>query len=254
MKVFLLGGHDLEMQEIMKMLTREGIIFFDRGLAWDNACLSAYAGELRQYGNCTDVEVYGIELLDDMEVEKYTNYFPIDHHNQFCDRSASLQQVAAILGIPLTREQLLVAANDAGYISEMLAVGATKRKVEEIRRRDRTAQGITENDEILAQKALDENQIVIEDLIIVRAFSSRFSPICDRLWPYEKLLVYTGETLCYYGKVKAGLVNAFQQELQQHRMYHGGGEDGFLGTVKGEYNTVEIQNLRDRIKDIVLKS
>ena len=48
--LFLLGGHDLEMQTIVQILTDRNVIFKDRYLQWDNALLSQYEEEIQQYG------------------------------------------------------------------------------------------------------------------------------------------------------------------------------------------------------------
>lgn len=44
--LFLLGGHDLEMQTIVQILTDRNVIFKDRYLQWDNALLSQYEEEI----------------------------------------------------------------------------------------------------------------------------------------------------------------------------------------------------------------
>jgi len=47
MKLFLLGGYDLEMLTIKQLLEgRDGCMVADKRLRWDNAALSAYQQEL----------------------------------------------------------------------------------------------------------------------------------------------------------------------------------------------------------------
>ena len=46
--LFLLGGIDLEMQEIRKVLESNDVLFCDKGLGWSNACLSAYLEEIQE--------------------------------------------------------------------------------------------------------------------------------------------------------------------------------------------------------------
>lgn len=249
--VFLLGGHDLEMQEIARLLDEQGILYFDRNLYWENADVSAYLPELAQYGNLPGVCLYGVELYGKTDTKKYANYVLIDHHNENQGRAASILQVAEVLGVTPSRDQLLVAANDAGYIPGMQAIGATAEEIADIRRRDRAAQGVTEADEQAARKAITENRKEQDDLIIVRALSSRFSPICDRLWPYRKLLIYTDETLCYYGEGKDKLTVALSPEYPLASFYHGGGNNGFLGTVKGKWDFEGIRKLKAYIQSII---
>ncbi len=248
--VFLLGGHDLEMQEIACLLDKQGILYFDRKLSWENADVEAYLPELEQYGNLADICLYGIELYGKTDTKKYANYVLIDHHNENQGRAASILQVAEVLGVAPSRDQLLVAANDAGYIPGMQAIGATAEEIADIRRRDRAAQGVTEAEEQAARKAIAGNKEKQGELIIVRALSTRFSPICDRLWPYRKLLVYTDETLCYYGEGKDKLTAALTSVYPPASFYHGGGNNGFLGTVKGKWDPEGIRKLKAYILSI----
>lgn len=250
-KIFLLGGYDLEMLEIKRLLKQTGCRYFDRGLSWATASLDAYVAELEKYGNHPGIIIYGVELSGGSLSGRYNNYSLIDHHNEFQERKSSLEQISDILGLKLTRYQILVAANDRGYIPAMQASGATWDEIQTIRRQDRAAQGITEEEEILAQKAIDEYKEEYGDLIIVRAESPHFSPICDRLWPYRKLLVFTDDLLCYYGKGKHDLTAVFEQDLKLCKMYHGGGDDGFIGCVAGYYSPERICELIVDIKKVV---
>lgn len=252
-KIFLLGGHDLEMLEIERLLKQARCRYFDRGLSWATASLDAYVAELEKYGNQPGIIIYGVELRDGSLAGRYNNYSLIDHHNEFQERKSSLEQISDILELKLTRYQNLVAANDRGYIPAMQASGATCEEIQTIRRQDRAAQGITEEEEILAQKAIDEYKEEYGDLIIVRAVSPRFSPICDRLWPYRKLLVFTDDLLCYYGKGKHYLTTIFEQDMKLCKMYHGGGNDGFIGCGAGYYTQERICELIAEIKKIVEK-
>lgn len=249
--VFLLGGHDLEMQEITCLLDKQGILYFDRKLHWENADIRAYLPELELYGNQPGVRLYGIELYGKTDTKKYANYVLIDHHNENQGRIASILQVAEVLGVVPSRDQFLVAANDTGYIPGMQAMGATPEEIADIRHRDRTAQGVTEVDEQAAREAIARNMEKQGDLLIIRALSVRFSPICDRLWPYRKLLIYTDETLCYYGEGKDKLTAALTAGYPQEAFYHGGGHNGFLGTVKGMWNSDEIRKLKAYILNTV---
>lgn len=241
--VFLLGGGDLEMQTIKQMLEgRDDCVFFDRHLNWGNATLSAYGDEIK---NHPDSPVYGIELKEDIPCPK--NYHSIDHHNSKEDNASSLEQVADILGIKLTRRQMLVAANDKGYIPAMMEMGATKEEIADIRLKDRKAQGISDEDERLAEKSIAQYLSVYGDLYIVKSLTSHFAPICDRLYPYHELLVYTDEEWVYYGKQKPYLVEQLQDEIRQGRIYHGGDDEGYIGAVKGAFTIKDINNFVEKM-------
>lgn len=75
--IFLLGGHDLEMQVIAQILADRNVIFKDNHLQWDNALLSQYEEDMQQYGNKEPFIIYGVELKED--VTPPTNYIRIDH-------------------------------------------------------------------------------------------------------------------------------------------------------------------------------
>lgn len=130
-RIFLLGGHDLEMQAIRELLDKLRIRYADKNLGWGNALLSEYHDILDEYAGKPDCTIYGIELKED--VPPPSNYVRIDHHNDFFDRPSSIEQVLSVLNITPDRHQLLVGANDARYIPGMLALSATRQEVDEIR-------------------------------------------------------------------------------------------------------------------------
>lgn len=235
-KVFLLGGYDLEMLTIKQMLEeRKDCMVLDRHLKWDNALLSAYQDELSHYSDCT---IYGIELKEDVAVPNH--YHRIDHHNDWTHKPSSLEQVASVLGITLSHKQQLVAANDKGYIPAMKALGATDEEIADIRRRDRSAQGVTENDEALAELSLAQNLSRYGNLIVVKSLTSRFSSICDKLFPYQRLIVYTDLEWMYCGEGKVELIKQLESEIKQKRVFHGGGDCGYIGTPQNAYSEEQI--------------
>lgn len=213
--LFLLGGYDLEMLTIKQMLEgKAGCIILDKHLQWDNARLSSYQDELCRFAS---YDIYGIELQEDIPLPR--NYHRIDHHNDWADKPSSLEQVAEILGETLSPYQQLVAANDRGYIPAMLALGASQEEIDDIRRKDREAQGVTEEDETLAEKAIAESLYIYKGVTVVKAFTSRFSPICDRLYPYKRLLIYTDAEWMFYGEGKEKLVRLFAEDISQKKYF-----------------------------------
>ena len=241
--VFLLGGYDLEMLTIKRMLEeRDGYIVLDKQLRWDNSLLSAYRNELDYY---TESEIFGIELREDIPIP--INYHRIDHHNDWADKPSSLEQVAEILGETLSPYQQFVAANDKGYIPALRALGASEEEVDDIRRKDRAAQGVTAEDEALAEKAIAENLSICKGITVVKAYTSRFSPICDRLYPYQCLLIYTDAEWMFYGEGKAKLATLMANEINHKKVFHGGGANGYIGTVKNAYDKTEIEQFVNKL-------
>lgn len=244
-QLFLLGGYDLEMLTICKVLNERGLMVKDNALQWNNAYLSKYQDELEQYGNAPSWTIYGIELKEDIIVP--SNYIRIDHHNDYSHKPSSLEQIMSILHIPLNRFQQLVATNDSAYIPGLQKIGATSYEIEKIRYEDRKAQGVTIEEEKQAEEAIKDKE-TYGDLIIVHAHSSRFSPICDRLYPYKRLLIYTDQELVYYGKDVDKLVTLYHVYIKEKRIFYGGGVNGFLGTVKGAFTKEELKHIIQQIK------
>lgn len=245
--LFLLGGHDLEMMTIKQMLEHNpDCEISDKNLAWDSALLSAYSKELEESSRFD--RIYGIELNEDFAVPD--NYYPIDHHNGQDNMLSSLEQVALILGVRLNRHQQLVAANDRGYIPAMQALSATEEEIAEIRQQDRAAQGVSEADEQLAEQSIAEHLIRHPRLLVVKALTSHFSAICDRLYPYQRLLIYTDNEWMYYGEGKAELSLMLAEDIQQGKVFHGGGDNGYIGCVKDAYDEAGIDRF---VKDIICK-
>lgn len=162
--VFLLGGHDLEMAEISRILDKYGILYHDNNLGWNNAKLSSYS----ELFNNNDRFV-GIELTTDIAPPK--NYLLIDHHNENVGKPSAIEQVAELLGIELTREQQLIAANDKGFIPAMEALGATPKEIAEIRRLDQIFKGETIENERLQEQTISKNMSTQKGKIYRSLFS-----------------------------------------------------------------------------------
>lgn len=241
--LFLLGGADLEMQTIRETLQTEGIPYVDHHLRWDNALLSSYQKVLQLVG--TGCTVYGVELQED--ILPPTNYRTIDHHNQLSSMPTALEQVMDLLHIPMNRYTQLVAANDRAYIPGMMAIGATIEEIEYIRLVDRRTQGVTKEDEHLAEKAISEHLEKVGNLTIVYAKSSHFSPICDRLFPFHKLVVYSDYEWVYYGKDMESVRSLFAEESILGNLFYGGGKDGYVGVKQHIYQKAEIEEMVSRI-------
>ena len=93
--LFLIGGVDLEMVAIRRLLEQENTLYADHKLTWENSSLSSYKDELILYSG-DGWDVYGIELKNDMP-DVPENYHEIDHHGIKDHMPSSLEQVAALL-------------------------------------------------------------------------------------------------------------------------------------------------------------
>lgn len=225
---FLIGGQDLEMIEICKLLSKFDLQYINNELNWANAKLSSYSS----YFNDIDYFV-GIELTED--ISRPLNYIEIDHHNNNKHKPSSLLQIIDLLkedmgiDVEISREISLIAANDSGYIPAMEAINATKEEINDIRLRDRKAQGVTEEDELRAQKSIDNNLETIKGVTVVNSLTTKFSTITDRLYPYKQLLIYTDNELTYYGTGVDKLVLKYEDLIKNKKAYTGGGDSGYFG-------------------------
>ncbi len=235
-RVFLLGGYDLEMKTIKKLLDRYSQEYYDYALSW-GAKLSAYGERLKN-----DYLYIGIELIED--IEPPANYLVIDHHNDMQSNKSALEQVADILGVELSRREMLIALNDSGYIPVMKKFGATQNEINEIRKKDRKAQGVTNRDEALAIESI-KMQKKEGSTIIIKALTDKFSTIADRLYG-QNILIYNGRKLNYYGEGVEEIVEKFRHIVEEKKAYYGGGF-GFFGFDEESFTKREILEFRDEI-------
>ncbi|MBN3036606.1 MAG: hypothetical protein JW861_13550 [Bacteroidales bacterium] len=231
---FLLGGHDLEMLEIRSILHEKSLPFYDRNLSW-GARLSHYYDLL---DSMKGIPV-GIELIRDTTPPE--DYIEIDHHNEKSGWPTSIEQVAGLLNIELTDYQKLVAANDRGYIPAMKQMGASEELICEIRAKDREAQGVTERDEQLAEKSIENNLEYRNGITVIRSETMKFSAITDRRYGLDhRLLIYTSRNLCFYGNGVALLSARYTDFIKSNKAYSGGGENGFFGLAESAFTETEI--------------
>jgi len=226
-RVWLLGGKDLEMEEIKKILKDKKEWVIDKDLDW-GANLVKYEDEL--LGFDSDTIVYGVELennlsayIDDDCILKRKDkedivYIEIDHHNLEHQKVSSLRQVAAIIDHDLSMKQKFIAANDSGYIPAMeeLAdeLGVDKYNwISKIRRLDRQSQGITnfqERQTIDVIKKFKKRKLNIYGrdkvpLVIIGIPHNKCATVTDRIYKdYENLIVdsYKDGELNFYGNAE----------------------------------------------------
>lgn len=201
LKCFL-GGHDLEMLEIKKVLSENGIPLEDKNLRWDNAFASAYLEEIKK-SIADDLTPVLVELKNDIAKDLFAQCQVVDHHDKFVGRQACLLQVLKILKLQPTRQQQLIAANDSGYIPAMLALGASRSEVEEIRCMDWQAQNISKE---LVEESMRayENKKIKNGVFVIEMEHFCFAPVTDAAYwdqPSQNILFRfrEGRTL-YFGK------------------------------------------------------
>jgi hypothetical protein len=205
---FFLGGHDLEMLAIRELLdTYAPGRYCDRGLLW-GAKASAYKTEIRT-ALVADRTPVLVELEDDLDLGGEN--IITDHHGPMAGagKPTSLHQVFDLLGLPSdawTRRMELVAVNDRGHIRGMLDVGATMDEIIAIRAADRSAQGITKEQEMQAEEAISARQELCGGrLTVVNLSHNRTAVVADRMavelggLGYENLLVLSPNEVNFYG-------------------------------------------------------
>lgn len=144
----ILGGADLEMREIARLLRAAGLgaCIVDRRLRWGaraSAVRREIAAALAGGGRAILVE-----LTDDLPPTwPRVRLYLVDHHGARAGRDApsSIEQVYALipphLRPPWSRRRGLVVANDIGHIALMRLRGATPGEITRLRSEDRAAQG-----------------------------------------------------------------------------------------------------------------
>ncbi len=234
--IFLLGGNDLEMEEIRRLLKEQGYRevdisnykvaekgYTDKQLSW-GASVTDYEEFFDYPGN-----IYGIELSEPPGWKKPANYIRIDHHNELSHLPANSEQIAEILGVELTRRQKLVAANDKGCIPAMKEMGATDEEIAQIRRADRNAQGVTDEHERLAEISIDKHLEWEDGIAVIKSLTEKFSPIADRMsGKTNRLLVQTDAELVYFGEGAAKIAEKYNELIKEGKAYSGGGKDDLV--------------------------
>lgn len=208
--LFFLGGRDLEMIEIRRLIDKHapGQVR-DNDLAW-GAKLSDYVEEIAATVAAGHTAV-AVELTDDMAPDwpARRGLVLVDHHGARAgrDQPSALEQVFGLLALPprsWTRRHALVAANDIGHVAGLAAAGASLEEIIAIRAEDRRAQGVSEEDEREAERAIAA-RLSYGPLTIVETLSNTSSAIADRMLPelggpgYVALMVAMPEKLSVFG-------------------------------------------------------
>lgn len=205
---FLLGGIDLEMLEIVQLLDEHKIGYRNKNLSW-GAKASDYATEISHLSKDSKIPVL-VELGLDIEIPDKA--IIIDHHNERVNDPSSLRQTFNLLRLPSskwTRWMDLVEMNDVAHVEGMKKIGASVEELSRIRAADRSAQGITHQQDIIGLQSLRKAEI-IGSLCVVRLNHSKMATVTDPLaidpefanLP-RSLLVFTPREVGYFGSADA---------------------------------------------------
>jgi hypothetical protein len=250
--VFLLGAPDLEMAEIEKLLQANTCLYKSKISSWSNAFWVTYREdiELAEKENKT---IVGIELRDTAGFKKNENWLLIDHHNENSQLPSSIEQlISDYIKKPELLEDRhiqLVAANDKGHIAGMKKINATHEQIETIRRADRKAQGVTNDEEEQAVNDLAKGTLE-NGLTIIKTNIEHFSAITDRI-DNDRLLVYSDSKLCYYGWGANTIIKSHYSDLVAiGKAYFGGTGHGYFGISQNELNPEELGVIKNKIIEL----
>jgi hypothetical protein len=216
---FFLGGHDLEMFVIRRLLQRHASSrWHDFNLPW-GAKASAYSADIERALH-RGQSVVLVELKCDLPLPT-GQLVVVDHHGDRAgaDQPTSLHQVFDLLslsGRKWTQWLELVAANDRGYIPAMISAGATPDQAALVRKWDRRTQGITPEHERDALQAIAARQTFYANrLTVVRLAHNRAACVVDALNPLlggpgvDNLLVLSPSEVNFFGI--GGIIIALNQ-------------------------------------------
>ncbi|MBV5278481.1 MAG: hypothetical protein J0647_05525 [Campylobacteraceae bacterium] len=244
--VYFLGGYDLEMHEIKGMLEKYRAKFYDKQLKW-GAKVSDYKEELLQL-SADDIPVF-IELERDMDMPMV--HESIDHHGPLSYFPASLEQIAQRFNHTLTRFQTLVAINDKAHKIGMKRHGATSDEIKAIRYMDRQKQGVTQEDEVLAQKSIASIQYRNE-IPYIYSLTPHFSTIVD-LVDFKHYIIYNDTKCSVYSYKSKALRKLFHAYIEKNEAYYGGKEQMFFCLKDNILTKREITEFINKIIDKLIQ-
>lgn len=235
--------NDAESVVIKEMLEKNKIEHYVTTQSW-GASWAGLENEIVEKINSAISEgktVYGVELKGPAPVGCKN----IDHHFYFGDdrttKKSSLEQVAELLGIKkLTSFEQFVAANDVGHVSGMMKLGQKLHipgaevlyLVHQVRKMDRDAQGITEDEMALAKKAIS-SKTQIKSVIVVNLPHSKATTVTDQMiGAYTRLLVITPTISVFFGDGKTVLALKEYFSAKGVNCWAGGDlpNEGFFGS------------------------
>lgn len=241
--IFFLGGHDLEMQEIKRILEvcgyEKGINYFDAGLKWNNAFWSAYKDiidSIIQTEGDNKPTIVGIELFDDDKLSMAEEWKLLDHHNENCEQPASLAQLIKLLRFePINaeeeREIELIIANDQDAIAGLRLAGATNHEITRIRRAEAKIINVSnETKEIFAKEEHEKNDRKENNVRVVKTLANTFYGLTDS-FPDSNIIIYNNSSLQFSGLEAKRKVLTYFKSIPGLKYYYGGKHIGYIGTI-----------------------
>lgn len=233
-RVYFLGGNDLEMMEIRKLLQRVNAKIVDKNLSW-GAKISDYLEEINQL-KAGEVAVF-VELEQD--IKPTIEYEIIDHHGEYSHFPTALEQIASKFNIALDRFQTLVCINDKYHINGLKKAGISSQEIETIRQMDRMAQGVTEEDELLGVEAIKTCK-TINKIPIYFSKTNNFSVITDRV-NHQNYVIYSESAVCVYTVKSKRTLEIFKEFIKAKQAYYGGLNKMYFCLKEGVLNSHELK-------------
>lgn len=237
-KFFIVPANDGEAVEIRKILLAKKIDHIVTRQPWgatwaglESAVVTKIEGFLS--ANPSTV-IYGVELGGPARWSAIN----IDHHiysdENRSNEKSSIEQVAVLLGVELTRHQLLVAANDKGWIPALKAMGASENEIKIVRAQDRLSQGVTPDQEAQAVADIASAEVHGSKWLI-RCPKGSTSAITDRIFgQYSELLTIDSQNgkWIYFGPRHMQFYALTEGGTEFARWAGGDPQNGFSGVEK----------------------
>lgn len=247
-RLFVVPKNDAEAMRIIEILkeNKEDFLVTSQtwGASWDNledSIKDTIEENFKKYQiGISKSEIFGVELQGKAPNILCKN---IDHHTYENDdrtnKLSCLQQVLKLINREESQFDKLISANDIGYIPAMEALNATVEEIQKIRALDRKAQGVTQQQEQQATKAI-ENLEKYDDLTIIRSIHSKCSVYTDKLYSqYKNLLILSedGESN-FYGETKI-----VEKLFESFQGWKGGNLENGYGFWGGYADQLEIEKM-----------
>ena len=196
---FVLGGNDAEMERIREVLSAQHIPWIQPVRGWGSKEFGPE--QIGAEGMAPGTRVVFVECAPSADYPRVRAHVVVDHHGDNAGLPASLTQVLDLLNVEPTRWDIVVAANDSGWIPGLQAMGATPEEMTAVRAADRAAQGIEDWHEQEAALALKRPVEMVGNVRIIRMPHSKCAPVGDTLaieaiangQPVPQYLVLSGD-------------------------------------------------------------
>lgn len=237
-KFFIVPANDGESVEIRRILMAKKIDHVVTRQPWGATWVGLEPSVVKEIegflSTNSSAVIYGVELGGPAR----WGAINIDHHiyrdENRSNEKSSIEQVATLLGVELTRHQTLIAANDKGWIPAMLAMGASDNEIKIVRAQDRLSQGVTPDQE--AQAVSDINGAEVQGTKwLIRCPKGSTSAITDRIFgQYTELLTIDGQNgkWIYFGPRHMQFYSLTEGGTDHARWAGGDPKNGFSGVEK----------------------